>query len=495
VVLVYPETDLLWGSFVPLGLCQLGTHLETGGIRVEVVDRRWHTDEYLALKVKEADIVGFTTTTLYVDEIFRLAALCKGINREVKVVLGGPHPSVAPTECLSNASVDFVVFGEGEVTMLELARGKALEGIRGLAYKLDDGVRVNKPRPPIEDLDQIPIADRDLFPLQRMLRLPPFSIPIAPYPYTNMISSRGCPYNCLFCQPTLRTLFGGVVHRRSPEKVVDEFQYLREKHGVKCISMQDDLFLQNKKWISAVCGELRRRGIHDEVVWDCQSRADTFDEETAKEIKKSGCYLVFFGIESFSQSVLDRLRKGTTVQQNIDALRLCKRLGLVAVSQIMIGNPFETEMDVLTTAKHLLEVDPDIIWIANTTPMPGTDLYEYCRAHRLLISEKMGNIGIRAFTGKPKIHLSYSIELIDKVVRERQRTGIDPKLLLHSYYRAACVRRFKCHIEHRNVQALFADLAYTEPVRRLGRKLLSHREVADAERKLHERLFGKRRKK
>jgi len=458
ILMVYPVRDDGFPSFTPLGLCSIGTMLSEKGYKVKVIDMRWHRQEELERNAKNADLIGIGPVhTIEAHRALRIAQFCKSINENAKVILGGPHPTIFPRWCLSSSQVDYAILGEGEFTILDLAEGKKESEISGLAFKRHNQILINKRKDFIEDLNVLPIPNRDLFPIKDMLEAVPSSPCLTPYPYMNMISSRGCPYNCIFCQPTLRILFGAKVRRRSPKKVVDEFEFLIDKYNPAAICMMDDLFVTDEKWVLGVCREIRERKLVDRTVWECESRANTFNQKIALELKKSGCFRVWFGMESFCQKTLNTLRKGTTVEQNKSAIRTCQKVGLIPLVQIMIGNPWETYSDLVETVNGVKETDPEIIWVTNTSPIPGTDLYQMCRREKLLLAKSFEEFD-RSLTSKPKIKLPEEFNIYTNTIAELERTFLNPKYFTRSYYRRAYGRRLNSHIRARHLSELLFDL-------------------------------------
>jgi len=345
ITLVYPSNGLI-DHFLPLGLGFVGAYLQNNGYKVKALDMRFHSTEEMVQAARESEFVGFSVMTLYMGNALKYARLCKEFNPEVKIVFGGPHPTIFPAETLENGQVDLVIIGEGEVTMLDLMQNyPALENIKGIAYRDGAEVKITQPREYIPNLDELPFPNRDLFPVEQILKKTPYWPCLTPYPVLSMISHRGCPYNCIYCQPTLRKIFGQKVRKRSPERTIDEMEYLYKKYNLTSVFMADDLFTADKDWITNVCHEIRKRGLHKKLVWDCESRANTFDEEIARELKSSGCYMVWFGTESFCQKTLNTLRKGTKVKQNISSIKLCRQHKLLAFQQLMVGNPGESLED------------------------------------------------------------------------------------------------------------------------------------------------------
>src|SRR3989339_332956 len=351
ITLVYPEGGRL-EQLIPLGLCSVGAYLERYGIRVNALDMRYHNIKDLKEAAKTSEFLGFSVMTIRLNKALEFAKIAKKVNPKVKIIFGGPHPTIFPKETLSHKQVDFVVIGEGEETALDLVRNyEKPDEIKGIAFRKRGKIIINEPRDRIEDLDSLPFPDRDLFPLKEIFKKAPYWPCTTPYPQVSMLSIRGCPFNCVYCQPTLRKIFGNVVKRRSPERTVDEMEFLWRKYQPASIFMADDLFTSNKEWALAVCREIRRRGLHKKLVWECESRVNTIDGQIARELKKSGCYMIWYGIESYCQKTLNTLRKGTTVEKNINGVKLCQKYGLMSLEQVMVGNPNESVEDLYQTLK------------------------------------------------------------------------------------------------------------------------------------------------
>ena len=213
---------------------------------------------------------------------------------------------------------DYIVEGEGEVTICELLHsleGKMdIENVKGIWYKKNGVLKRTPQRPFIQNLDDLPFPARQLLPKEYMN-----------FGHTTISASRGCPFNCSFCQPTLRKLFGPVVRFRSPKNVVDEMEYLKTTFKIKHVKFQDDTFTARKQWVTEVCSEILKRKL--KIRWDCNARVNTIDKELLTKMKEAGCTKVEFGVESGSQEILNSLNKGTTIKQIEDAFRYVKKLG------------------------------------------------------------------------------------------------------------------------------------------------------------------------
>lgn len=384
VCLVYP--DFAFSGNPPLGLAYVAAVLDENDVEVDIVDCSLHSSigKSVARILRDNPmIVGISTPTLLYPNALKIV-------REIKkrssafICLGGPHPTIFPREVVSRPDVDFAVIGEGEITFLELVnalqKSRDTTGIQGIAFHNGDEVIVNPPRNHVQDLDSLPFPARHLLPMEFYIG---FNLLYYGRPATTVIASRGCSYNCSFCQPTLRKLFGKKVRFRSPKNVVDEIEYLVKEYGIKLITFHDDTFTLNKKWVITLSDEIINRGLR--VEWLCNSRANTINEPLLMKMKEAGCIELRIGVESGDQWVLDNiLRKGISIDQIREAFRSMKKCGFKRRwAFFMIGSPGETREMVMKSMELAREIEPTHVNVSITVPLPGTDLWS--------IASKYGN--------------------------------------------------------------------------------------------------------
>jgi radical SAM superfamily enzyme YgiQ (UPF0313 family) len=273
-----------------------------------------------------------------------------------------------------NPQIDYIVTQEGELTFSHL-----LKAVRDGLPPQERILRGERP-----DLDSLPFVDRDLF-LQEWHRYGysldspevPF-VPELPPPFLTIIAGRGCRYNCNFCQPAERILFGPRVRRRSPQNVIAELRILREKYRFASFMFHDDTLTEDINWVTEFCQRYVEEGFRQPFF--CQSRADIIvrHQDMVRLMAQAGCKGYFIGFESGSDRVLRFLRKGTTRQMNLEAARICHKYGIAIWANYMLGLPTETKEEVKETISMLKEIDPDYYSPAFYTPHPGSDLYDYC---------------------------------------------------------------------------------------------------------------------
>ena len=304
-----------------------------------------------------------------------LAAAAKMKMPQVLTVIGGAHVSALPRDTLEEFPFfDVGVYGEGEITFLELLSGfsqskHALTKIAGTVIRENGSIRLNPPRPLIRDLDKLPPPDWSLlsgFP--RIFK--PGLMRVRHLPCCSLVLTRGCPNKCIFCD---RSVFGSVCRSYSPPYAFDMIAELYTKFGVREILIEDDTFIVNRVWVVEFCGLLLERKLN--ISWSCLGRADRVDLDLLKLMKKSGCWNIAYGIESGDESILKAMRKNLTIDQVDKALHWSKEAGLKTRGFFMVGFPGETKESLKVTVDVALRLPLDDISVMQVTPFPGSALY------------------------------------------------------------------------------------------------------------------------
>ena len=361
----------------PLGIAYIASYLREHDIDIDIVDC---TPENIdqnnigdIISKKNPSIIGLTATTPMINRSIKFADLIKIINPEVKIMIGGPHVTAMAEDTLAHAnSIDLAIRGEGELTMLEVVKefdntNPDLSKILGITYRSSQGIRSNNPRPLIENLDILPFPARDLLPIKK------YRPSIKWYnrmPFTTMFTSRGCPFNCIFCDSHLT--FGHITRYRSAQNVLDEIQELIEKYKIKDLIFYDDTFTLNKKRTIEICDGIVERGLN--ITWGCLSRVNTANEEMLLKMKKAGCHMISFGVESGSERMLRIIRKGITLQQSESALRNTRQVGIDSTATFVIGIPGETRESICETIDFAKKINPTYAQFFRAVPYPGTEL-------------------------------------------------------------------------------------------------------------------------
>jgi len=278
---------------------------------------------------------------------------------DIPLIYGGPHATILPNSLLTEEEhfIDFVVVGEGEKTILKIMDGLYNNEFLPLHDRIIEGEIT-------EDLNFLPFPARDLVD-KKYLR---HSVSI--------LASRGCPFNCSFCQPTLRKIFGNKVRRRSTVNVIAEIKECKEKFGVRDFEFFDDTFTSNKEWVYTFCDYIELYN----VTWRVLSRVDMLDFDLLKRMKETGLKKLSLGIESGSQQILNDYSKGTTVEQNHQVLEWCKKLGIKVHGFFMVGALGETLETIHDTWNFIKQHQFETIFVTVTMPMPCTRLYEQAKS-------------------------------------------------------------------------------------------------------------------
>lgn len=358
--------EKIGSSLPPLGLLYLGAELENKGYGVEIFDTQ--VCDWDIKKVGKPDIAGIYCNTSNYRRAIELAREIKD-NFWVPVVLGGPHATSRPLEVLSNEEVDYVVVGEGEKTIVELMAGADLSSIKGLGFKTKGTPVLNPRRDLIQNLDSVHFPARHLVPMDKYR---PSPNQYKRLPMTTMMVSRGCPFNCTFCDSEV--IWTRSYRSRSVENVIGEIKQLINDYGIREINFWDDVWGVNKKWVEEFCDAVIKEKL--DLTWCCEARVNTIDRETLKKMKSAGCWCIFYGVESLDQEILDAINKRVTVEQITSALKWTKEAGLEIRANFILGLPLETPQKVKEMLKKLCKMNPDNVKFNVLTPYPETAIYK-----------------------------------------------------------------------------------------------------------------------
>lgn len=365
IALIYPAEKVdkkVLPDCLPMGILYLAAVAEKiYGASVDIYDGRQGEPYPSPSKLNDYDLIGFTSLTMQITHALRIGSEFKKRKYAGKIIFGGPHASVVPDHLIKQSCVDAVFIGESELSFIEYL--KYLEGkphniervwIREKDWKFYKGTSF------IDNLDSLP------FPLREKYGDLPSRIE-----FVNMTTSRGCPFQCNYCQPTKEILFGKKVRRRSIQNIIDEIQDVIKKYKIKKFSIDDDTFTFLKSYVMEFCDAVKPLNLK----WICQSRTD-IDRETLITMKNSGCELMIVGAESGSQRMLDLMNKRNTVEKNKEFLKVCNEIGIDTWCNMMVGYPGETEEDMKMSLKFLRETNPTLTNVSQVTPFPGTYLWE-----------------------------------------------------------------------------------------------------------------------
>lgn len=382
-------------GFIHLGLGFVAASLERSGHEVRILDLGIEGESRKAISqaIQKAapDAVGITVLTPTWSSALRVAQTVKEADPKVPVILGGIHASVLTDEVLKEPAVDFVVRGEGEITMvklLEAIEGRTdLSGVEGISYKSGGGIRHNPARALIENLDTIPPTPWHLFDLNQ------YSGKMHGKTAVGISAARGCPYNCVFC--FRGPAAGKTIRSWSPARVVSELKTVTETYGIRTFHFWNDVFTYDKRWVEALCDRIVGEGL--EIEWDCQTRADLINEDVLRKMKAAGCSSVMLGVESGSNDVLGFMEKGLTTDKIRDGFRLLQKIGFETTATFTLGLPWDTRETIRETIRFAKEINPDFAMFYIATPFPGSPLWNMCLEKGIPLSKNWDNYRILPF--------------------------------------------------------------------------------------------------
>lgn len=368
----------------PLGLCDLAAMLRRAGYSVSIVDipaMEFSDEEALETVLGQRPrIVGITAVTISVYNAARFAELVKQADPTIITVLGGPHITAVPEETMRLFPVfDVGAIKEGETTVVELAEtvrnGGDLRKVNGLLLRDGDRILHTGEREILMDLDSLPFPAWDLLPpLDKFYRPSTFSY--KRLPSSTLITSRGCPAKCIFCDTSV---FGGQWRGYSAKRVIAMIKCLMSEYGIRDIQFLDDLFVVNRCRLIEFCKIMVEEKI--DVTWSCQARVNGVNPDVLKMMTDAGCWQMTYGMESANQEILDVLDKRVKVEQIANAIKWTHEAGMRVKGLFMAGNPLETRETLAKTERFIEETGIDDVSWAAFTPLPGTAIYKTARQY------------------------------------------------------------------------------------------------------------------
>lgn len=416
------------------------------------------------------DFIAMECSTPSIDHDLATVRMIKKRLPGAFLALMGSHATYFHTQLLeANPEIDAIVRGEFEITVREvvlaLEKDAGLAEVSGITYRGETGIQVNPDRAFDMDLDRWPLPDREIVPIEKYQT--------AQYQGrkgTFMLSSRGCPYRCTFCLWP-GTMVGRDFRARNPKSVVDEMEYLVKQHGVDDIYFDDDTMTIDRERMLEICRLIQEREL--DVHWISMGRVDTVDRELLTEMRKAGCDNIYLGVESGSEEILDRLKKGIRLSQVEKAFKLAREAGVKTQAFFMLGGPGETKQTLKETIDFSIRLDPDNAQFAVAVPYPGTEMYEESLSKGYLKAEQWEDYAARDVVLETET-LS-RLDLEKARLEAYRRFYLRPKYILRTLQRLTSAREVRRVI--RGAISIFSRLLYfSKNVRRKGR-LVSSRTV------------------
>ena len=385
---------------MPISYIYLDAYLEKKGISSEILDIKriarpggrpiFSLKETLEKILKEITIrkpkyIGFTCFTSDFNSIMNIGRLIKD-RLDTKIIVGGIHPTLKPEDFFHEGSpIDIAVIGEGELTLSELIKkglsGGEIDNVPGIMFRRGDRIIRTADRPYMMDLSDMPLPayhkiDMNFYmiPQQSLVRwlfLSGFRI----------FTTRGCPYPCTFCANRAQ-----MVRHRPVHAVIDEIKFLRDNYGSDGFYVQDDTFCMDRRRTFEFLDVFRKNGL-DDMVWGIETRVNLLDEEMIDALKRAGCIQVDLGIESGSQEMLDRTKKGIRVEDAVRTFEICRRYKMRTFACFMVNMPGETEEHINESVKLMRRIKATVYGINITIPHIGTQIYEDYVKPKLTVDE------------------------------------------------------------------------------------------------------------
>ncbi|MBU0951914.1 MAG: B12-binding domain-containing radical SAM protein [Elusimicrobia bacterium] len=327
------------------------------------------------------DVVGITIYTTTFPVVMETIKIAREKFPKALIVAGGPHASIFPEECINLANADIVVLGEGEKTFTSLIEHieakKDISGVLNIVYRKNGQVNHTERKMEIIDLNAIPFPARDLLEIHRYR---PAKGTYKRLPALNMITSRGCPYQCCYCS---KNVFGSKYRAQSPSRTIEEIELLIKNYGIKEIYFNDDVFTQNMKKTEELCDLLIERKI--DLTWGCSTRFNLVTPKLLEKMKKSGCITIGYGIESGDPEMLKIISKDISLDHAKEVIKWTKKIGIESRSFYIFGFPGETKESMNRTFQTALDLDTDFVMFNLAIPIPGTEMYNQADAENSLI--------------------------------------------------------------------------------------------------------------
>lgn len=367
-------------EYPPLGLLYITSFMRMHGRTVHFFDEGVHEypgEKFLdVFKISRPKYVGLTLYTTNISRAYEIIGRIRDLAPDVIIIVGGPHATALPEYTLQECPlIDFLVVGEGEVTLKELIEdldyggsGKTIGGLYITQQDCDNGFVFTGKREYIADLDSLPLPAHDLIDLDAYQKNP---ISLG-NKVGVIITSRGCPYNCTFCN---KAVFSSITRRRSPLNVINEIRYLIDSASIDEIYFQDDLFALDRRWLTEFTNLICRLDIR--IPWRMLARVDILGDEDYKKLKEAGCYLVQFGVESGNDEILKGINKQITTQQVIDAFAMAQRHHLQTYGFFIFGHRQESYETIKQTFELAKRIHCDFTSFFLLVPFPGTEVYSY----------------------------------------------------------------------------------------------------------------------
>lgn len=438
-----------FAATIPLGIAYLAAYLEQDGHRVHVLDYQIADYDIAAeLERIQPDVLGLSICSPAFTHAAALAREAKRALPELIIVAGGPHVTEYRDEVLRRCpELDLVVLGEGERTLPMLverwSKGKGIEDVPGVLYRQDGDVVDTGPGRVISDLEELPMMPFHLFDVKKYHPLPGT---FRRLPSVAMATSRGCPYHCTFCNS--RGLFNKV-RLRPPAAVADEVEFVVREYGAREIYFVDELFTAKRSNVMRFCEELLKRELR--IGWKCCARVDSVDLEMLGLMKKSGCFMISYGVESGDDRILQIMKKGITTNQVRETFRITRDAGIARMAFFILNSYGETRRSVEKSLTLCREIRPDFVNFELFKPFPGIEMRKQiendpdCRIDRAIWDDwEEFTVGNRIFYTQNDLDEAYLTRVYERAIKGFYLT---PSFIARSLLNMKSYEQFKCYVK------------------------------------------------
>jgi radical SAM superfamily enzyme YgiQ (UPF0313 family) len=371
----YGRLSAAAGELPMLGLAFIAASLRDQGHEVKIIDyevNAWPMQRVESdIRAFAPHVVGLTAYITNMKRCARVAAIAKSISADILTILGGPQVSIFPEEAFHSDSIDMIVMSEGEIIIRNVMNAfgdeSKMREVKGVWFRTKSGEIVRNEKEGLaDDLDIFPMPALDLYEMNKYF--PPAHI--HGRRVAHLLTSRGCPFKCTFCETKLT--FGRSFRYHSTERVLADLEYLIDR-GYDSFQFYDDIFTANKKRVIDLCGGIIARGW--KIKWMCFTRTNCVSDDLLEMMKKAGCYLITYGGESGDDDLLQLIKKDLTVAKNYEGIAITKKHGIRSQSSFMLGLPTETREQTMKTIEFAISSGLDYAVFPITEPYPGTELW------------------------------------------------------------------------------------------------------------------------
>lgn len=366
------------GSIPPLSLMYVAAIMEQEGVEVLILDmaaeRLSYSEALARVELFSPDLLGFTITTMSFHPVLNWIKRFKK-DTALPVLVGGDHLRLYPEESMTHEAIDYCILGEAEIPLpifiKAFRNGDGFDGIEAIGYRFDGRVVINRTTRVVEDIDTVPL------PAVHLIKNQLYENIIARHKnFTAMVSSRGCPFNCTFCNANQQKY-----RLRSPKSFVDEIERNLTQFNIRDFDIYDSTFTADHGRVLAICNEISQRGL--DVTFSVRSRVDVVDSVMLDHLKMAGCHTIMYGIESSNAELLRQMNKSISPQQVSDIIEYTNRSGIRSLGFFMFGYPGESRESIEDTIRFALALPLDYAQFTILVPMPDTVIYAYYRERGL----------------------------------------------------------------------------------------------------------------